>query len=134
MRHGNGYDLHSRFDESAFEVPSRAETIRPWASIGGGAAMAAFGVSRRSWPGVALAAAGGFFVYQGFRESHRTARPIHVERSFTINRPVADVYSYWRNFENLPKFMQHLRSVETTGDRTSHWAARAPLEIGRAHV
>ena len=127
MRHGNGYDLHSRFDESAFEVPSRAETIRPWASIGGGAAMAAFGVSRRSWPGVALAAAGGFFVYQGFRESHRTARPIHVERSFTINRPVADVYSYWSNFENLPKFMQHLRSVETTGDRTSHWAARAPL-------
>jgi uncharacterized membrane protein len=127
MKHGNGYDLHSRFDEGIFAVPSRTETIRPWASIGGGAAMAAFGVSRKSWLGTALAAAGGFLVYQGFRDSHKAAHPIHVERSFTINRPTNEVFSYWRNFENLPKFMRHLRSVETTGDRTSRWQVRAPL-------
>jgi uncharacterized membrane protein len=127
MRHGNDYDLRSRFDEYAFTRPSRRESIRPWASIGGGAAMATFGISRRSWPGAALAAAGGFLVYQGFRESHKASRPIHVERSFTIDRPVNEVFRYWRNFENLPKFMRHLRSVQTTGDRTSRWEARAPL-------
>jgi uncharacterized membrane protein len=127
MKHGNGYDLHSRFDEHVFASPSRTESIRPWASIGGGAAMAAFGVFRKSWPGAALAAAGGFLVYQGFRESHRAARPIHVEKSFTINRPVDEVFRYWRNFENLPKFMRHLRSVQPTGDRTSRWEVRSPI-------
>ncbi len=130
MKHGNGYDLHSRFDEHTFATPSRAESIRPWASIGGGAAMAAFGVSRRSWPGAALAAAGSLLVYQGFRDSHRAARPIHVEKSFTIYRPVEEVYRYWRNFENLPKFMRHLRSVQPTGDRTSRWEVRSPLGTG----
>ena len=127
MKHGNGYDLQSRFDEHVFASPSRTESIRPWASIGGGAAMATFGVSRKSWPGAALAAAGGFLVYQGFRDSHRAVRPIHVEKSFTIYRPVDEVFRYWRNFENLPRFMRHLRSVQTTGDRTSRWEARAPL-------
>ncbi len=106
---------------------SRVRAIRPWAAISTGAALTVFGVSRKSLSGAALAAAGGFLVFQGFRESHKSARPIHVERSFTINKPVADVYNFWRNFENLPRFMRHLHSVKTTGDKTSHWQARAPL-------
>ena len=101
--------------------------VRAYASIGTGAALAVFGASRRSWPGAALAAAGGFLVYQGFRDTHKSASPIHVERAFTINKPVGEVYRFWRNFENLPKFMRHLRSVTRTGDRVSHWEARAPM-------
>jgi uncharacterized membrane protein len=78
-------------------------------------------------PAGAMAAAGGFLVFQGFRESHKSARPIHVERSFTINKPVNEVFSFWRNFENLPKFMRHLNSVTVTDRTRSHWEARAPL-------
>ena len=33
---------------------------------------------------------------------------------------------FWRNFENLPKFMRHLDSVQITGDRRSHWRAKGP--------
>lgn len=48
------------------------------------------------------------------------------EHAITINRPLEDVYRFWRNLENLPRFMSHLESVRVTGDRTSHWVAKAP--------
>src|SRR5207237_3055072 len=37
-----------------------------------------------------------------------------------------EVYDFWRNFGNLPRFMDHLESVQVTGDRRSHWKAKAP--------
>ena len=51
---------------------------------------------------------------------------IQVRRSVTLNRSREDVYAFWRDFENLPRFMQHLEHVEVTGDRTSHWVAKGP--------
>ena len=57
------------------------------------------------------------------------ARGIRVRRSITVNRPVAEVYAFWRNFENLPRFMQHLEDVEVTGARSSHWRAAAPAGL-----
>jgi uncharacterized membrane protein len=54
------------------------------------------------------------------------ARGIHVEESLTINRPIAEVYRFWRNFENLPQFMQHLESVAMREAGISHWVARGP--------
>jgi uncharacterized membrane protein len=51
---------------------------------------------------------------------------IRVQRSITVNRPAEEVYAFWRNFENLPRFMQHLESVETLDGRRSHWKAKAP--------
>jgi uncharacterized membrane protein len=51
---------------------------------------------------------------------------VHAEESVTINRPIAEVYRFWRNFENLPKFMKHLESVSTRDAGVSHWVARGP--------
>jgi uncharacterized membrane protein len=53
-------------------------------------------------------------------------RGVHVEESVTINKPVADVYRFWRNFENLPQFMKHLESVAVREGGISHWVARGP--------
>jgi uncharacterized membrane protein len=53
-------------------------------------------------------------------------RGIHVEDAVTINRPLAEVYRFWRNFENLPKFMQHLEAVAVREGGISHWVARGP--------
>jgi uncharacterized membrane protein len=50
---------------------------------------------------------------------------VKVTRSVTINRPAEELYRAWRNFDNLPRFMRHLVSVHSEGDR-SHWVARAP--------
>jgi uncharacterized membrane protein len=62
----------------------------------------------------------------------RAARraPLHVRAAVTVNKPAGEVYSFWRDLELLPLFMNHLESVRTTGERTSHWVAKAPA--GRA--
>jgi uncharacterized membrane protein len=51
---------------------------------------------------------------------------MNVTRTITIARPPEDVYAYWRNFENLPRFMHNLESVRVTGDTRSHWVVNGP--------
>jgi len=52
---------------------------------------------------------------------------ITVEKVVTINRPVGEVYAFWRDFANLPRFMTRLESVTTQDNGRSHWVAKAPL-------
>jgi uncharacterized membrane protein len=42
-------------------------------------------------------------------------------------REPAELYSFWRELENLPKIMSHLKSVEPTDRVRSHWVADGPL-------
>ena len=51
---------------------------------------------------------------------------IRTKRSLTVNKSPEECYAFWHNFENLPQFMRHLESVTVTGDRRSHWKAKAP--------
>ena len=51
---------------------------------------------------------------------------IHVVKAVTINRTPEELYAFWRNFENLPRFMSHVQSVQVTDDRHSHWKVNAP--------
>ena len=121
-----------------------------WASAVGGGALAVYGLTRGTYAGVALALLGGALVYRGAsghcdlyqamgvntagdatsgdnpNVSVQAGRGIKVEKSVTVNRPPAELYSYWRNFENLPRFMNHLESVHVTGANRSHWVAKAP--------
>lgn len=62
---------------------------------------------------------------QGAR-SRQQDSSVHVEQSITINRAPDEVYGFWHNFENLPRFMRHLESVQVTGGRRSHWKAVSP--------
>ena len=40
---------------------------------------------------------------------------MRVTKAITINHPVEEIYAFWRDFENLPRFMYHLQMVENTG-------------------
>jgi uncharacterized membrane protein len=51
---------------------------------------------------------------------------VRVERVTTINRPVDEVYAFWKRFENFPRFMRHLESVETLPNGRSRWRATGP--------
>jgi uncharacterized membrane protein len=53
-------------------------------------------------------------------------KAIKVERNVTIQRSAAELYAFWRNFENLPRFMQHLVSVKVLSPTRSHWVAKGP--------
>jgi uncharacterized membrane protein len=58
--------------------------------------------------------------------SVRRGEGIKVEKRVVVNRPVEEVYAFWRNFENLPRFMDHLESVTVLDETRSHWVAKAP--------
>jgi uncharacterized membrane protein len=51
---------------------------------------------------------------------------IRTKKSITVGKPVSEVYAFWRDFENLPRFMRHLESVTVIDERRSHWIAKAP--------
>jgi uncharacterized membrane protein len=56
-------------------------------------------------------------------------RSRRVVKSITVNRARADLFAFWRDFTNLPRFMHHLESVEVldADGRRSRWRAKAPL-------
>lgn len=121
------------------------ETER-YASVIGGSALALYGLSRKSLGGLVLGLLGGALLYRGATGHCNTygalgintahgggkakgllgGRGTRVVKSVTINRSRSEVYRFWRNFENLPQFMNHLESVTVINDKRSHWVAKAP--------
>jgi uncharacterized membrane protein len=57
-------------------------------------------------------------------ETRQGALPVEV--SLAINRSPEEIYRFWRDFENLPRFMSYLESVMVTGKTRSHWVAKGP--------
>jgi uncharacterized membrane protein len=108
------------------------------ASAVGGPLLALYGLGQRSPLGLGLALVGGALMYRGvtghchvyqalgMNTAESAGGPLHVERSLTINRPTDDLYVFWRDFANLPRFMKHLESVTVSDGRRSHWVARGP--------
>lgn len=64
--------------------------------------------------------------YQDTREALAGPRGINVRESVTIDRPVDEVYRFWRDLTSLPAFMPHLERVEPRGGTRTHWIARGP--------
>ena len=122
-------NLNSTRANGARSGNSRAKAIQPWAAVLGGGALAIYGLSRKSLGGTALAAVGALGAIAGAKRSTLTPTAIHVQKTFTIDRPAEDLYHFWRSFENLPRFMKHLISVTTKGSRFSHWVARGPAGV-----
>ena len=127
-------------------------TERLVSSVAGGALLA-FGLKEGGVSGTLMSLLGGAMLYRGttghchlydaigvntaddapegtkkspFNRRLLSGR-IHVVESIVINRSASELYQFWRNFENLPNFMQHLESVTSTGERTSHWKAKGPM-------
>jgi uncharacterized membrane protein len=120
---------------------SRPERI---ASALAGGSLLYYGLRRGSWSGLAMAVAGGGLLARGatghcpmYRAAgHDTAGDtrralggsggVLVDEAVTIDVPVDEVFRFWRNFENLPRFMKHLESVKMMDDTRSHWVVKAP--------
>ncbi len=120
--------------------------IERWGTLAGAALLMTYGVTRRSIPGLCLAAAAVPLAYRGLsgrwppvmtgttpRDNAERLRRmlagdggIKVREAIRLVRPLAEVYRFWRRLENLPQFMAHLESVSDLGDGRSHWVAAAP--------
>ncbi len=51
---------------------------------------------------------------------------INIKVTMDIDKPVSEVYHFWRKLENLPVFMKHLESVTVIDHITSEWKAKIP--------
>jgi len=125
-----------------------------WVSVVFGSALAAYGLKKRSAGGLVLSALGGALVWRGAsghcflyetlglssngehaagnnrdQVSVPYGKGVRVEKAVTINAPPEQLYTFWRNFENLPRFMQNLESVECHDSRRSHWTAKGPAGL-----
>ncbi|MCV6971449.1 SRPBCC family protein [Mycobacterium bohemicum] len=80
----------------------------------------------------ALAAIGGLDLYTALRTTRGGGRHAGggghrlLRAAVTIRRSPQEVYDFWRDVENLPSFMYHLKSVTANGDGRTHWVANAP--------
>jgi uncharacterized membrane protein len=118
----------------------------------GGATLLAYGLSRGTLGGAVVALLGGALLYRGVTghcsmyeamgvdtadgkdwliAGSDVHRGVLVRRSFTIRRTPEECYRYWRDLENLPRFMTHLISVQAIDLRRSHWVAKAPPPRGQ---
>lgn len=119
-------------------TPNVSDTERLASGIAG-AGLVAYGLKNSGLIGGLLSLVGGGLLYRGATGhchlysamNKSTADPsvsrVHVKKAVTINKSQAELYQFWRNFENLPQFMNHLESVKVLDDKRSHWVAKAPL-------
>lgn len=116
---------------------TEASRLERWASLISGGALVLGGLQQRSLRGILMAVAGGGLVYQGAQkkstlkqigEAVGVEKALLVEKTVTINRPASELYRFWRQFDNLPHFMRHLKSVQVIDDQHSHWVVNAPLD------
>jgi uncharacterized membrane protein len=128
-----------------------SETER-WVSLVIGGGLLTLGLRQGIREGLTLAVTGGALLYRGatgqcplykvagIDTSADRPRPgvsvphgrgVKIENAVLINKSPEELYRYWRQFENLPKFMDHLASVKTEGDQRSHWVVKT---IGNAEI
>jgi uncharacterized membrane protein len=113
--------------------------LERWLSLVAGGALILYGL-RRSLGHLALVAGGGTLVYRGLRGycpvyktlgvstgNHNSPHELVLEGTVVVNKPVAEVYQFWRRLENHPRFMRQLESVQSTSNTRSHWVAKTPL-------
>ncbi|NJK46977.1 cyclase [Candidatus Gracilibacteria bacterium] len=112
--------------------------LERWGSLIGGGALVLMGLKDRSLRGAITALVGGSLAYHGAKgekslqetvsEAVGGEKRIRVEKTVTIsNKSQEELYRFWRNLENLPTFMKHLKSVREIDRTRSHWVANAPL-------
>jgi uncharacterized membrane protein len=74
----------------------------------------------------AITAADLYAAVQERRRKKDDEEVIDLHASITVKRPRAEVYRYWHDFANFPRFMAYVESVETDGRGHSHWTVRGP--------
>jgi uncharacterized membrane protein len=126
-----------KINQSQAENDAAISDKERWASIVGGSAMVLMGLQQRSLRGILTAIAGGGLAYHGATadkslqdkvvDATGINKAIRVEKTVTINKSAEELYNYWHNFENLPNFMKHVKSVQVLDMRRSHWVANARL-------
>ncbi|HBB86251.1 MAG TPA: cyclase [Blastocatellia bacterium] len=137
------------YSEAAFESANDRQSLRNDSTNRGkieniaaavaGATIVGYGVRKKSPALIALGLAGSALFYRGSLSKLATktiglgtsaaddvAREYHVEKSIVINQAPEGLYQFWRDLENLPRFIENLESVNPLDERRSHWVVKGP--------
>ena len=109
------------------DQPRSSTSVSSLGVFAGAGALLLFGLVRRNKSSLALATAGGLLAWQQAR-SQATNTTHSAQAVFRINTSAADAYRFWRDFQNLPRFMAHIESVRVLDDKRSEWTARGPFD------
>jgi uncharacterized membrane protein len=114
--------------------PTAARLTRPVSNAANLAllgASLALSLSRRPFS-IVTAGIAGVTALNQYRKARHSDKQLgdgcrHLRESVTINRSPEELYQFWRNFENLPQFMNHLHEVRQTSNNQSRWVVSGPL-------
>lgn len=141
-------DTTARRVFDAVAPKTNLDAVERWVSLAGGGLLCGLGITRTTPPLLSLLA-GGYLIYRaasghcpvyqlmgvnrhaphGSRAVVAAGHGSKVEHAVTVSKSPDECYRFWRDFENLPRFMNHLEDVDTTTDGQSRWIARGPLGL-----
>lgn len=127
-------------------LPQNVGSLERWLSLAAGSALVAWGLTQRTKGSPALLALGGALAFRGAtgrcplykvaglstfeeKEDHiavEYGKGVQFVRSVVLEAEPEALYAFWRKFENLPRFMEHLESVTELDSKRSHWVAKGP--------
>ena len=104
-------------------------------ALGGacGMAMATLGYFRGGLRGFGLCALGGALLARATANENLgtlvKGKGIYIEKTIHIDAPVERVFAYWRNLENFPQWMSHVREIRYVGGDRFHWVVDGPAGV-----
>ncbi|MVN91211.1 SRPBCC family protein [Mucilaginibacter aquatilis] len=124
------------------EAPINLEWPERYVSIAAGLKFSLSGLANifnSPFTSILKIGAGGYLINRGItghcevysRVGKNSTEPVNVNirSSFTVNKSRQEVYEFWRQLDNLPKFMKHLESVEVLDSKRSHWVLKLPANV-----
>ena len=155
MEAGRNFEYNRSSINSAYSGRDRRNTQNKTSNVNnlermisalGGGVLSVVGLKKGGLSGIGLALVGGGLAWRGVsgtcgvykalgidtnkqnqQSGVQQGQGIKVEKSVTINKSREELYKFWRNLENLPRFMDHLESVRVMDNKVSHWVAKGPL-------
>jgi uncharacterized membrane protein len=137
----NPQDIPALQTSSAYEQSSLSEqTQRNWSpatrllSGVGGSLLTLYGMTRRGVAKPVLSTAGLVLTARGMTNLDTRSllglssgeNGIRVNKAINIFAPIDEVYHFWRNFENFPLFMNHVKEISVRND-ISNWKVAGPV-------
>ncbi|MFN4763835.1 SRPBCC family protein [Gillisia sp. Q332] len=96
-----------------------------------------FDVSKNKFLTALGIVAGGALLYKGAKALTNSGKNainkkeiVEIKSTLVIKKPKEELYAYWRNLENLPNFMSHIKEVNEINGKRSHWVAEVPGGMG----
>jgi uncharacterized membrane protein/osmotically-inducible protein OsmY len=126
------------FREERFEYRQERWAPAPRVLAGvAGAGLAAFGIVKRTPVGIGGGVAGLSLLLRSVTNQPvkrvfgvgRGRRPVDLQKEMWIDASIEEVYEFWNNPQNFPRFMTHVKDLRDLGDGRYHWKVEGPGSV-----